>query len=55
MTCPDPSCGEHVTENELKKVLDPVMMEKYERFSLLAFLKNEPNAHWCPLLVKQKN
>ena len=36
-------------ENEIRKILSREMMEKYERFALLAFLKSEPNAHWCPL------
>ena len=47
--CPESSCDEFVQDKDLRRILDEETMKKYEHFCFLAYIKNEPNSHWCPL------
>eukprot|EP01094_Clydonella_sp_ATCC50884_P012832 TRINITY_DN2311_c0_g1_i3.p1 TRINITY_DN2311_c0_g1~~TRINITY_DN2311_c0_g1_i3.p1 ORF type:complete len:253 (+),score=46.49 TRINITY_DN2311_c0_g1_i3:179-937(+) len=46
--CPDPSCNTPVLAQHIARLVDPGTMAKYERFSLIATLKADPSARWCP-------
>jgi len=45
--CPDPTCNVTFQYNDIKMILDEGLFKKYEDFSFLAALKDEPNVRWC--------
>ena len=46
--CPDNSCSELMTDNDLMKALTNVQFAKFKQFRTLAKLQLEPNCRWCP-------
>lgn len=46
--CPDPTCKEEVSPNDVRCVLDQATWEKYDNFMLMSALKQDPNICWCP-------
>mmetsp|Transcript_31070 Transcript_31070/g.87078 ORF Transcript_31070/g.87078 Transcript_31070/m.87078 type:complete len:517 (+) Transcript_31070:69-1619(+) len=46
--CPDPDCGQPVQYGDMKAVLSAEVLEKYDRFAVLACLKHDSTARWCP-------
>jgi hypothetical protein len=44
--CPDPTCKEEVTPNDVRCVLDQETWEKYDNFMLMSALKQDPNICW---------
>ncbi|KAH3764211.1 E3 ubiquitin-protein ligase RNF19A [Pelomyxa schiedti] len=48
LKCPNPSCKEDVTRQEVKSVVDRRTYDKFEEFELKAVLNTIPNLRWCP-------
>jgi IBR domain, a half RING-finger domain len=46
--CPDPACSGVVQPHEIATLLDAELFEKYQRFTLLAALSQDPTCRWCP-------
>jgi hypothetical protein len=46
--CPDPTCSTIVQYHEIGDVVDDDLFQKYEDFSMLAALAQDPNCRWCP-------
>ena len=42
------SCGQTIHYGDLKRIVDQDTLQKYDRFALLACLKNDPTTRWCP-------
>eukprot|EP01113_Clastostelium_recurvatum_P019021 TRINITY_DN2242_c0_g1_i4.p1 TRINITY_DN2242_c0_g1~~TRINITY_DN2242_c0_g1_i4.p1 ORF type:complete len:611 (+),score=200.91 TRINITY_DN2242_c0_g1_i4:90-1922(+) len=48
MTCPSPGCKTEVTPYDVQRLVKPSVFGKFERFTVLASLKADPNTRWCP-------
>eukprot|EP00026_Physarum_polycephalum_P002675 Phypoly_transcript_02683.p1 GENE.Phypoly_transcript_02683~~Phypoly_transcript_02683.p1 ORF type:complete len:581 (+),score=128.95 Phypoly_transcript_02683:252-1745(+) len=48
LTCPFPECKTEFPPNDIKFLCTSEIYAKYERFTLLAALRADPNARWCP-------
>ena len=46
--CPDNSCEQLLTDNDLGKALSLIQFGKFKQFRTLAKLRLEPNCRWCP-------
>jgi len=46
--CPSPGCNVDLGYQDAKYILDDQKMAKYEEFSFLAALKEDPDVRWCP-------
>jgi len=48
LTCPFPNCETEVQPKDISKICVPEVFAKYERFTVIAALRMDPNARWCP-------
>jgi hypothetical protein len=50
LTCIDPSCSRRIPDDEIKSLIqeDGALLEKYEKFKVVAELRENPNVRWCP-------
>jgi len=48
LVCPYPGCETEVLPDDIKSLCVPDTFSKYERFTVLAALRADPNARWCP-------
>jgi hypothetical protein len=46
--CPDLTCTQILSYQEVKHCVDPENYEKYDRFLLTAALNSDPDCRWCP-------
>lgn len=46
--CPDASCGELLTDNDIRNALSLLQYAKFKQFRALARLRLEPECRWCP-------
>jgi hypothetical protein len=48
LVCPFPYCETEVLPKDIKTLCVPEIYTKYERFTVIAALRMDPNARWCP-------
>jgi len=48
LTCPFPECRTEFSTKDVKFLCTSEIYAKFERFTLLAALRADPNARWCP-------
>jgi ariadne-1 len=47
-TCPEATCDEVVTEQEVEAVKSPELLQKYKKFQLRSFVESNRLTRWCP-------
>lgn len=48
LVCPFPDCETEISPVDIKALCNSETIAKYERFTVLAALRADPNARWCP-------
>lgn len=48
LVCPFPECEAEVHPQDVKELCPPPIFSKYEKFTVIAALRMDPNARWCP-------
>lgn len=48
LMCPCPDCETEILPNDIRALATPDIFQRYERFVVIASLKMDPNARWCP-------
>jgi IBR domain, a half RING-finger domain len=50
LACPDVTCEVLLTDTDVEKAVSADDFARYEQFSFLAHLREEPDACWCPVI-----
>jgi len=48
LVCPFPDCETELLPNDIQFLCTPEIFQKYEKFTVIAALRMDPNARWCP-------